>query len=413
VHPGAGALGPAGQRLRDAVLRQVAERLTSSIRASDLVGSARTVQESVIARVGGNAFNLLLVDVDHAQAAANVAERLLRALAVPLLLDGQELVLTASVGMAMFPRDATDADGLVRCAEQALYTAKAAGRAQHRFFDEAMNEAASARLARETDLRHAIAQGQLRLHYQPKVDAASGNTVGAEALVRWQHPQRGLVPPGEFIALAEETGLIGPLTDWVLDAVAHQRQRADAGLPLLPVSVNLAAPAFADATLPDRLLRLLARHDLTPACLVLEVTESLLMHDVDRAVQRLSALRAQGFAIALDDFGTGYSSLSYLNRFPVDELKIDRSFITEVARGGRHSAIAASIIALGREFGLRVVAEGVETAAQAEALLRLGCRQQQGYLHARPMPAEDYAHRLAALAGPTPALLQAAGSTAL
>ena len=394
----------------DAVLRQVAERLTASIRASDLVASARTVQESVIARVGANAFNLLLVDVDQAQAAASVAERLLRNLAVPLLLDGRELVLTASVGIAMFPRDANDADGLVRCAEQALYTAKAAGRAQHRFFDEAMNAAASARLARETDLRHAIADGQMRLHYQPKVDAASGAIVGAEALVRWQHPQRGLVPPGDFIPLAEETGLIGPLTDWVLDtACADQHQRADAGLPVLPVSVNLAAPAFADAALPDRLLRLLARHDLTPACLVLEVTESLLMSDVDRAVQRLGALRAQGFAISLDDFGTGYSSLSYLNRFPVDELKIDRSFINEVARGGRHSAIAASIIALGREFGLRVVAEGVETTAQADALLRLGCRQQQGYLHARPMPADAYASRLAASVGRPPAALQAAG----
>jgi EAL domain-containing protein (putative c-di-GMP-specific phosphodiesterase class I) len=235
----------------------------------------------------------------------------------------------------------------------------------------------------------------LRLHYQPKVDAATGASVGAEALVRWQHPVRGLVPPGEFIPLAEESGLIGPLTDWVLQAACTDlRARADAGLPPLPVSVNLAAPSFADPALPARLLALLAHHGLVPASLVLEVTESLLMTDVERAVQRLAALRAAGFAIALDDFGTGYSSLSYLNRFPVDELKIDRSFVTDVALGGRHSAIAASVIALGREFGLRVVAEGVETAAQAEFLLRQGCRQQQGYLHARPMPAEAFAQRL-------------------
>jgi len=379
----------------DAVLRQVAERLMASVRASDLLGSARAAQESVVARVGANAFNLLLVDVAQAQAVAAVAERVLRAVSAPLLLDGRELVLTASLGIAMFPRDATDADGLVRCAEQARYSAKAAGRAQHRFFDEAMNQAASARLAREADLRHAIAHGELRLHYQPKVDAASGATVGAEALVRWQHPVQGLVPPAGFIALAEETGLIGPLTDWVLEATcSHTRERIDAGLPMLPVSVNLASPSFADPALPQHLLALLARHGLPTSSLVLEVTESLLMTDVDRAVVRLAALRAQGFAIALDDFGTGYSSLSYLNRFPVDELKIDRSFITDVALGGRHSAIAASIIALGREFGLRVVAEGVETAAQAEALLRLGCGQQQGYLHARPMPAEAFAQRL-------------------
>jgi diguanylate cyclase (GGDEF)-like protein len=379
----------------DMVLRQVAERLMASVRASDLLGNARGLHEPVVARVGANAFNLLLVDVDQAKAAGSVAERLLRALSAPLQLDGRELVLTVSVGIAMYPRDATDADGLVRCAEQALYTAKAAGRAQHRFFDEAMNLAATARLARESDLRHAIGHGQLRLHYQPKVDARSGATVGAEALVRWQHPVRGLVPPGEFIALAEESGLIGPLTDWVLETACNDlHARVDAGLPPLPVSVNLAAPSFADPGLPDRLLALLASHRLAPTCLVLEVTESLLMTDVDRAVQRLAALRAAGFAIALDDFGTGYSSLSYLNRFPVDELKIDRSFITDVALGGRHSAIATSVIALGREFGLRVVAEGVETTAQADFLLRQGCHQQQGYLHARPMPAEAFAQRL-------------------
>ncbi len=385
-----------GRAEGDAVLRQVSERLTASTRATDLVASSRAPQESVVARVGANAFTLLLVDVDQAHAAGSVAERLLRALSTPMQLDGRELVLTASVGIAMFPRDANDADGLARCAEQALYTAKAAGRGQHRFFDEAMNQADSARLAREGDLRHAIHNNQLCLHYQPKIDAADGRIVGAEALVRWLHPQRGLVPPLAFIPLAEESGLIMPLTDWVLEAAcAELRARCDAGLPWLPVSVNLAAPSFADATLPKRLLALLARHQLTPASLVLEVTESLLMSDVDRAVQRLAALRDQGFAISLDDFGTGWSSLSYLNRFPVDELKIDRSFITDVARGGRHGAIAASIIALGREFGLRVVAEGVETAAQADFLLRQGCRQQQGFLHARPMSADDFACRLA------------------
>lgn len=398
----------------DAVLRLVADRLQASTRASDLVGNVRGQPESLVARVGANAFNLLLVDVDQAQAAGSVAERLLRALAAPLLLDGRELVLTASIGIAMFPRDAGDADGLVRCAEQALYAAKSAGRAQHRFFDEAMNHAAGARLAREADLRHAIAQGQLRLHYQPKVDASSGATVGAEALVRWQHPSRGLVPPGEFIPLAEASGLIGPLTDWVLEATCvDMRARADAGLAPLPVSVNLAAPSFADPALPASLLSLLQRHRLDPSCLVLEVTESLLMTDVDGAVQRLAALRAAGFAIALDDFGTGYSSLSYLNRFPVDELKIDRSFITDVAQGGRHSAIATSVIALGREFGLRVVAEGVETQAQADFLLRQGCRQQQGYLHARPMPAEAFAQHLhAALASPASAAGQLPLATA-
>ena len=386
----------AGQAEGDAVLCQVAARLTNAIRSSDVLGSAGAAPQSLVARVGANAFNLLLMDVAQPQAAVVVAERLLQALAAPLALNDRALVLTASVGMAMFPRDASDADGLARCAEQARYTAKAAGRGQHRFFDEAMNQAASARLARESDLRRAIAHGQLRLHYQPKLDAASGTTLGAEALVRWMHPQRGLVSPADFIPLAEESGLIVPLTVWVLDTVcAELRRQGDAGLPMLPVSVNLASPSFADASLPQRLHHLLARDGLLPSSLVLEVTESLLMHDVDRAVQRLTALRDQGFAIALDDFGTGYSSLSYLNRFPVDELKIDRSFIDDVALGGRHGTIAASIIALGRAFGLRVVAEGVETTAQSAFLLHHGCPQQQGFLHARPMPAADDARWLA------------------
>lgn len=393
----------------DAVLRLVAERLTGAVRTSDLLGAARGPNELVVARVGANAFNLLLVDVEHTRATALVADRLLQRLSAPLVVDGRELVLTASVGIAMFPRDAGDADGLARCAEQALYTAKAAGRGQHRFFDEATNRAASLRLAREGELRRAIAQGELRLHYQPKVDAGSGAIIGAEALVRWQHAQRGLVPPGEFVPLAEASGLIGPLTDWVLDAACGElRRQADAGLPLLPVSVNLAASSVADAGLPAQLGALLARHRLQPACLVLEVTESVLMNDVERAMQRLAALRAQGFLIALDDFGTGFSSLNYLNRFPVGELKIDRSFITDVALGGRHGAIAASIIALGRAFGLRVVAEGVENQAQAQFLLAHGCAQQQGFLHARPMPAADYARRLAGFQAPDAPLAGAA-----
>jgi PAS domain S-box-containing protein len=375
----------------DAVLRTVAERLQASIRAADLASTASgapgTPHDAVVARVGANAFTLLLLDIGNDQQAATVAKRLLSTVAVPMTVRGSELVLTASIGIALFPRDAADAPGMARCAEQAAYSAKGAGRATYGFFDEAINLRASARLAREADLRRAIAEGELRLHYQPKVDAGTGRILGAEALVRWQHPENGLVPPVQFIALAEESGLILPLTDWVLEtACADVRRRADAGLRAVPVSVNLAAPSFADAGLPAQLHALLAKHALEPACLTLEVTESLLMSDVDAAVTRLRDLRASGFSVSLDDFGTGFSSLSYLQRFPVDELKIDRSFVTDVCRGGRDGAIAASIIALGREFGLRVVAEGVETAGQAEFLLAHGCNQQQGYLFARPMP---------------------------
>lgn len=375
----------------DTVLRLISTRLKASIRTSDIAVTARVSHESMVSRVGANAFTLLLVDVADEQQATVVADRLLSAIAEPIAVGDQELVLSASIGIALYPRDADGTEGLTRCAEQAAYAAKSAGCAQHRFFDEAMNVRASARLARESDLRHAIAENQLRLHYQPKVDASSGVITGAEALVRWHHPERGMVSPGEFIPLAEESGLILPLTDWVLEtACADLRQRADMGLRPVPVSVNLASPSFADDGLRAQLDELLARHRLDPSCLVLEVTESLLMSDVDRAVARLQALRERGFRVSLDDFGTGYSSLGYLKRFPIDELKIDRSFVTDVWRGGRDGAIAVSIIALGRVFGLHVVAEGVETRGQSTFLLAHGCAQQQGYLFAKPMPGADF-----------------------
>jgi EAL domain-containing protein (putative c-di-GMP-specific phosphodiesterase class I) len=269
------------------------------------------------------------------------------------------------------------------------------------------------------------------LHYQPKVDASNGLVTGAEALVRWQHPERGMVSPGEFIPLAEESGLILPLTDWVLEtACADLRRRADMGLRLVPVSVNLSSPSFADDGLRHQLEALMTRYGLDANCLVLEVTESLLMADVERAIARVQELREMGFRVSLDDFGTGYSSLSYLKRFPIDELKIDRSFVTDVCHGGRDGAIAVSIIALGRVFGLEVVAEGVETWGQSTFLLAHGCSCQQGYLFAKPMPADAFnamlvssseLYEAAALAPQVPssspeqfkALVGATGSTTL
>ena len=374
----------------DRVLKLLAERLQASVRGAD-VASVGHGAETRIARVGANAFTLLLVEVGGDRQASFVAERLMAAVSMPIIEDGRELTLTASIGIAMYPRDASEAKALVHCGEQAAYAAKAAGRAQQRFFDETMNASASMRLTRESELRRAIGGGQLRLYYQPKVDAASGRVIGAEALVRWQHPEHGLVPPVEFVPLAEECGLIMPLTDWVLEtACADLRRRTDAGLLPVPVSVNLASPSFLREGLHEQLDDLLNRYRLDPSCLTLEVTESLLMTDVPLAVQRLQQLRERGFRLSLDDFGTGFSSLSYLKRFPIHELKIDRSFVTEACRGGRDGAIVRSIIALGREFDLQVVAEGVETAPQATFLVQHGCTSQQGYLFARPMPVQHF-----------------------
>jgi len=381
-----------GRAQGDAVLRTLVERLRLWTRSSDLASvGLPQVDHGVLARVGSNAFTLLIMDLRGQQHAAVVAQRLLNAISQPIEMAQQQLVLTASIGIALFPNDATDLPTLARFAEQALYAAKVAGRAQHRFFNEAMNALATNRVLVEADLRRAVAAGELCLHFQPKVDAQSGAIVGAEALVRWQHPERGLVPPGEFIPLAEETGLILPLTDWVLEsACTSLRAWLDAGLPPVPLSVNLAAPSLTDGTLIGKLDALMHHLDLAPASLILEVTETMLMRDVEHAVTLLETLRTKGYGVSLDDFGTGYSSLSYLKRLPMDELKIDRSFVNECASGGRDSALAGAIIALGLELGLRVVAEGVETPEQTAFLLRHGCVLQQGFLFSRPVPAPQF-----------------------
>jgi diguanylate cyclase (GGDEF)-like protein/PAS domain S-box-containing protein len=389
------ALGHGGG---DEVLRCVSRRLHDRIRAADLAAAGWTgLEAGVLGRISGNAFTLMLADIGRPENAAQAAERLRHLLAEPMDLHGRRLQLTASVGIALFPRDATDAEGLVRFAEQAVYEAKKAGRSCHRFFDEAMNAEASVHLAREADLRQAIQNGQLRLHLQPKFDARERRIVGAEALVRWQHPQRGLVPPGEFIPLAEETGLILPLTDWVLEqACAHVAAWTHAGHRVVPVSVNMASPCFVDDAVVGRLLGLVHRHGLQPSQLMLEVTESLLMAERAPAVERLQALRALGFKLSLDDFGTGYSSLGYVKRFPIDELKIDRSFVQDVHRGGKDGALVAAIVTLAQMLDVQVVAEGVETEAQSVALLAQGCSLHQGYLYGRPMPAGQFSGLLAA-----------------
>ncbi|BAL95597.1 putative sensory box GGDEF/EAL domain protein [Rubrivivax gelatinosus IL144] len=383
----------------DAVLAIVAQRVRSMIRGGDLAALAPVADEDgVVARLGDNAFSVLVTDLDSQERAALVAQRLQAAIRQPVELAGRArpLLLTASFGIALCPGDAQDVAGLMRCAELAARAAKAAGGARHQFFDEALNARSRERALLETELRHAIEAGQLCLHYQPKVDARNGRIVGAEALVRWQHPERGLIPPGRFIALAEESGLIVPLTDWVLHAAcASQRRWAEAGLRPLPLSVNLPAVSLVDSRLADQLDELMMVHGLEPSCLVLELTETMLMRDVNTAVEVLERLRARGYGLSLDDFGTGYSSLSYLNRLPMTEVKIDRAFVTDVARGGRDGALAAAIITLGSELGLQVVAEGVETEEQSAFLLGRGCVLQQGYLFSRPVPAAAFERLLA------------------
>ena len=387
-----------GRAQGDTVLAELTQRIRASVRAGDLAAVSQAgTQPGVVAKFGDSGFSILVADLESQQRASRVAQRLLAAIAEPLLVDDQSLVITASVGIAMFPGDGEDMTGLTRCAEQAARAAATAGGAQYAFFDEQLNARTKDRVVLETELRLGIPAGQLYLQYQPKVDVSTGRLVGAEALVRWQHPKRGSLSPQSFIALAEESGLIVPLTNWVLEAACtSQRQWADQGLRTVPVSVNLAASSFADERLPDQLDDLMRRYGLTPSSLVLELTETMLMRDVDLAMNVLTLLRAKGFGLSLDDFGTGYSSLSYLKRLPVSELKIDRAFIIDVARGGPDGAVATAIITLGRELGLQVVAEGVETQEQSRFLVDRGCVIHQGYLHSRPIDRDEFGRRLEA-----------------
>jgi EAL domain-containing protein (putative c-di-GMP-specific phosphodiesterase class I) len=348
----------------------------------------------------------LVTDLTGHDAAVLVAQRLLDVIGQPVEINRMPLVLTASIGIAMMPADAAELPELVRCAEQAVYVAKAAGGARYRFYDEQMNVQAASRVRLELELRHALADGELLLHFQPKFDLACGAIVGAEALVRWQHPVNGIISPGGFIPLAEEIGLILPLTDWVLEESCRSlRAWADAGLPQLPLSVNLPAASLAGPALVEQLDALMHRFRLAPRSLTLEVTESMLMRNIDTATSVLAALRARGYGLSLDDFGTGYSSLSYLKHLPIHELKIDRSFVMDANRNDRDAALVSAIITLGRELGLRVVAEGVEMREQAAFLLQRGCSLQQGYLHCRPVPAAGY-ERLLKDQALTPALAQ-------
>jgi PAS domain S-box-containing protein len=374
-----------------AILRTVSERIQSCVRGGSLSDAENGEDvEATIGHDAPSAFTVLLMGVEEADA-LRISDRILRVVAQPLVAEGTEVVARASAGVAMFPKHASDARTLAQYARQAHQTARSLGASVTRFYDVRMSTAARERLYREAELRHAITNGELRLAYQPKIDAVSGRITGAEALVRWMHPQRGLLRPDKFIPLAEESGLIAPLTDWVLEtACADLAARHERGLIPVPVSVNFASTSFQSSGDIQQMRTILGRHGIEPRELMIEVTETLLMKDSALAVRRVKELRAEGFRLSLDDFGTGYSALSHFKMFQVDELKIDRSFITEADRGGRDAGIVCAITALGREFGIDVCAEGVETNDQAEFLKTIGCNLHQGYLYAKPLQGMDF-----------------------
>jgi diguanylate cyclase (GGDEF)-like protein len=367
-----------GHQHGDRLLQQLGPRLHTVLRASDTV-----------ARLSGDEFAVLLPGAGVEEACA-VAERLGTAVGQPYSVEGYVLEVSASIGIAVAPEHGVDADAVLRRADIAMYVAKRPGLAYAVYAAEHEEQHSPERLALIGELRQAIEQDQLTLHYQPKVDCATGRVVGAEALLRWIHPDRGLIPPDQFIPLAENTGLIRPLTDWVLESAIRQCSAWRAAGMRLAVAVNVSMRNLDDPQLPETIATLLAASGLPPALLSVEVTESSIMADQVRVTAALSRLRAMGIAISVDDFGTGYSALSYLKDLPVDELKIDRSFIRQLTAEDKSAAIVRSTITLGHDLGLRVVAEGVEDLASWGLLGDLACDAAQGYYLSRPLPVAEF-----------------------
>jgi len=366
-----------GHHYGDQLLVQVGERLQAALRQVDTV-----------ARLGGDEFAVLLPRIETGEGATTVARKLQDVLEEPFLLEDLALDVEASIGVAVYPQHGSDADELLQHADIAMYVAKET-HAGFVLFDPAQDQHSPRRLALLGELRRAIESDQLVLHYQPKVDAHSGRVLGVEALVRWQHPEHGLIPPGEFIPLAERTGLIGPLTHYVLDAALRQCQQWRQAGHELAVAVNISARRLLDVEFPDEVASLLARWEVPARLLVVEITESTIMADPDRALEILGRLDAMGVQLSIDDFGTGYSSMAYLKSLPVHELKVDRSFVTQMNSDSRDAVIVRSTIDLGRNLGLRVVAEGVEDQTTLQELDVLGCDAIQGYYVSRPVPPDD------------------------
>jgi diguanylate cyclase (GGDEF)-like protein len=384
-----------GHDAGDAVLRQIANHLRACIRGTD-----------TLARVGGDEFTLLIERGAEPHDLGAVAQKLLAAMASPLTVNGTVYQLSGSIGVALYPKDGADGASLLKNADIAMYRAKSSGRNTYQFYSTEINEHSVERLALENELRQAIARREFEVHYQPKVDIRTGRIAGAEALVRWRHPRRGLLLPGEFIAVAEEVGLIASIGGQVLDTVCTDlvRWRGD-GLPSMRVAMNLSAQQFADSRLIDNLNQTLHRTGCDPRLLEFEITESVVMTNPGKALQLLEHIKDHGITLAIDDFGTGHSSLAYLKRFPVDSVKIDHTFVRDIAVDPNDVAIIKAIIALGHSLDLKVVAEGVESATQLEILRGFHCDEFQGFLFSRAVPAAEF-ERILIGNLPRPAILE-------
>jgi diguanylate cyclase (GGDEF)-like protein/PAS domain S-box-containing protein len=373
-----------GHVVGDRLLQSVARRLFTCVRSSDTVS-----------RQGGDEFVVLLWEEREVLDAALTATRILEAIRLPHHIEEHELHVTASIGIVTYPEDGTDAETLLKRADLAMYHAKDAGRDSFQFFKLEMNARAIERQSIEENLRHAIERNELELHYQPRLDLATGEVIGAEALIRWNHPERGLVPPEEFISVAEDCGLIVPIGRWVLrEACRQARAWQVSGLPALSISTNISSVELRSPGFVGGLRSILMETGMEPRLLELEMTESVLIDQSRHVADVLRELKEFGVRLALDDFGTGYSSLTHLKRFPIDTLKIDRSFVRDLATDGDGASIVTAMIGMGANLHIQVVAEGVETRQQLEILMEHGCQQAQGYYFGRPVPGEEFSLRL-------------------
>jgi len=373
-----------GHPTGDKLLQSIARRLVDCVRASDTVS-----------RQGGDEFVVLLSEVKQSEDAANTAKRVLHAVAKAHSIDQHDLHVTTSIGVSTYPDDGLDAETLIKNADTAMYQAKANGRQSYLFFKPVMNVQAVERQSIEEGLQRALQRHEFVLHYQPKVNLRTGAITGAEALIRWTHPTRGSVPPAQFIPVAEDSGLILPIGAWVLGEACRQaRAWSDAGLPAITMAVNVSVMEFRDHNFLKSLFAILNETRLDPRSLELELTESVLMKHAESTASILQTLREKGVQVAIDDFGTGYSSLSYLRKFPVDALKIDRSFVSQISDAGDDATIVTAVIGMARSLKLRVVAEGVETAEELAFLRAHQCDEAQGYYFSRPAPPDQFARLL-------------------
>jgi diguanylate cyclase (GGDEF)-like protein/PAS domain S-box-containing protein len=373
-----------GYEIGDRLLKIMSERLTGCVRTTDTV-----------ARHGGDEFVLILVEATESEEVSKVAIKILNSISRPCLIDEHELIVTCSIGISLYPKDGKDAPALLNNAHVAMYRAKDQGRNSLQFYTRELNARTFARMTMEKHLRRALERQELLLHYQPQVDLETGRITGMEGLLRWQSPELGLIPPARFIPLAEETGLIVPIGEWVMKTCCAQTMAwRQAGLPPLVMAVNLSPRQFRQQGLTEMVARILAESGLDPSYLELEVIESMVMHDVESALAMLNEFKDLGVKLAMDDFGTGYSSLGYLKKFPFSKIKIDQSFVRDITSDPDNAAIARAIIALGHSLNLRIIAEGIETEGQLRYLRSQGCDEMQGFYFSRPVPPLEFEQML-------------------